>query len=140
MTRKTALRLALAGPLLVLASGVGSAQERGSAMLKALAGLEPGRWQLREAEGATRSVCLPDRGALIEIEHRGMQCSRFVIEDAPRTATVHYTCPGRGHGRTTLKVTTPRSVDIETQGVADGAPFQLEYRARKVGTCDSASR
>ncbi|MBR0553696.1 DUF3617 domain-containing protein [Stakelama marina] len=139
MARKIATRLAVALPVLAFGFGLGAAQAQ-APTLKALAGLESGRWQLREAGGASETICLPDATALIQVQHADAQCSRFVIEDDPRDAVVHYTCPGKGHGRTTLKVETPRSVHIETQGVADGAPFQHQYQARKIGQCSPAAR
>lgn len=101
----------------------------------ALAGLERGQWQLREAGGPSRSVCLGDPATLFQQRHRGAQCSRLVIENTPTTATVGYTCPGTGHGRTAITVETPRLIRIESQGLESGAPFALEVEGRYVGAC-----
>lgn len=109
--------------------------------LAALSTIEAGQWELRDADGgATRAVCVADGRAFLQIRHTGNQCSRFVVADAPRAVTVHYTCPGAGHGRTTVSLQTPRSARIETQGVADGAPFQLAYSARRIGACQTTAR
>jgi hypothetical protein len=58
-----------------------------------------------------------------------------VVENSPTVATIHYSCPGHGHGRTTLSVETPRLLRVDTQGVVDGAPFATELEGRRVGTC-----
>lgn len=105
--------------------------------LKATASIEPGLWQVRErgAKTAGRNLCVRDVGALVQLRHAGVQCSRFVIEDAGNRATVHYTCPGSGHGRTTITVNTSHALTVETQGIAEGLPFQEEYWVRRLGSC-----
>jgi hypothetical protein len=105
--------------------------------LGALAGLQPGLWQLRARGSATapKSLCISDTRALLQIRHGGSACSRFVIGSDARQATVHYTCPGAGHGRTTIRVESPRLVQIDSQGVADGQPFALLYEGRRTGEC-----
>lgn len=101
----------------------------------ALAKLERGQWTLREGAGERRSMCISDPTVLLQIRNRGAGCSRFVIDNSPTSATIHYTCPGAGHGRTTIRVETPRLVRIETQGLDGGAPFDLEIEARRIGSC-----
>jgi hypothetical protein len=104
--------------------------------LEALAKLEPGRWQLRDAEGAgARSVCLADPAALVQLEHEGVSCGQEVLVSEAGAATVEYTCPGRGFGRTSIRVETPRLARIDTQGLADGRPFAYRVEARKLGAC-----
>lgn len=128
-------RRALAG--LLLAAGLGTAAPARAPQLAVLTRIETGQWQLREA-GSTappRSICVSDPAMLLQIGHAGAQCSRFVIADAPDGATVHYTCPGAGHGRTALTLETPRLLHLQTQGMAGGAPFDLDYEARRVGAC-----
>jgi len=51
-------------------------------------------------------------------------------------ATIHYTCPGRGYGRTTIAVETSKLVRIDTQGIVDGMPFATEFEGRKIGMCN----
>jgi hypothetical protein len=67
--------------------------------------------------------------------HGSAQCEQIVMEQTPRSATVRYTCPAHGHGRTTISVETGRVVHVETQGVLDGAPFSEDFEGRRIGTC-----
>ncbi|MDZ3831413.1 MAG: hypothetical protein U0S50_06305 [Sphingopyxis sp.] len=99
--------------------------------------LEKGSWQLRERGSDTvlQTVCLGDARRLIQVRHPRSGCSRYVIEDTPGAVTVHYTCPGAGHGRTTIRNETNRLVQIDTQGIADGRPFSQAIEARRVGGC-----
>lgn len=106
--------------------------------LVALTKLERGQWELKPLgeRGPARRICLGDPRALLQLRHVGEAgCSRFIIANDSRTATVHYTCPGAGHGRTTVTVTTPRALRIETQGIADNAPFDVAFEARRTGGC-----
>ncbi|WEK01728.1 MAG: hypothetical protein P0Y59_08660 [Candidatus Sphingomonas phytovorans] len=122
---------------LLLAAALGTAAPARAPQLAVLAHIETGQWQLREA-GSTapaRSLCVSDPAVLLQVGHVGVQCSRFVIDDTPESATVHYTCPGSGHGRTTLSLETPRLLHLQTQGIAGGAPFDLDYEARRTGAC-----
>lgn len=111
---------------------------QGQAGLTALALLEPGQWQLRDLDNPrapARNLCVPDPNSLIQVEHPGAPCSRLVLADAARQATVHYTCPSNGFGRTSLRVETPRLAKIDTQGIIGNAPFALRAEARRVGPC-----
>lgn len=125
-------RLMLA-PLALLAAGA-SAQP-----LTATNTLETGLWELRTPGSPTRKVCLRDRNALFQVQHSDAMCSRLVIANEKSTATVHYSCPGAGWGRTTLRVSTPRSAYIDTQGIADNAPFAFIAEARRIGDCPTKS-
>lgn len=116
--------------------GVASMGAAGGA-LSALSALEPGLWQLRAPGEPTRNLCLGDPFALMQLRHAGAACSRLVIEDEKSVATIHYSCPGAGWGRTTLRVATPRSARIETQGIAGNAPFDVSLDARRTGDCGS---
>ena len=128
-------RRTLAGLLLV--AGLGTAAPARAPQLAVLTRIETGQWQLREAGSTTpaKSLCVSDPSVLLQIGHVGAQCSRFVIADTPDSATVHYTCPGAGHGRTTISMETPRLLHLQTQGIANGAPFDMDYEARRVGAC-----
>jgi hypothetical protein len=48
---------------------------------------------------------------------------------------VSYQCIGAGKGRTDIRVETPRLVQIDAQGIADGAPFALSLEGRRTGDC-----
>lgn len=131
-----ALRPAVAGALFLVLAGGASAQ-RDPTALTALRSIEHGQWQLKEADdGSLRNLCLKNAAMLLQLRHGGAQCSHFVVENAPTKATIHYTCPGHGYGRTTVSVETPRLIRVETQGVLDGAPFANELEGRRTGTCN----
>lgn len=49
--------------------------------------------------------------------------------------TASYTCSGGSWGRSVLTVRDAASIKLETQGVADGAPFAVDYEAKLVGRC-----
>ena len=126
----------LALPLIALIASAADAPS-----LSALSSLQPGRWQLSSHDRtfAKRSICLGDPRALLQLRQPTAACSRFVIANQPDTATVHYTCPGSGHGRTTVRVETPGLAQVDTQGFIDNAPFDLSIEARRMGECTSLS-
>ena len=97
-------------------------------------------WQIRDldsARPAPQSICMADPDVLIQLQHKQASCSRFVVADNPDLVTVHYTCPGNGFGRTSIRVETPRLAQIDTQGIADNIPFAYRAEARRMGTCSS---
>jgi hypothetical protein len=104
--------------------------------LSAVSLLQPGLWQLRIEGEPDRTLCLADPHALMQLQHGTTACSRLVIANQKASATVHYSCPGAGWGRTTLRVDTPRVARIETQGIANNAPFAFTAEARRIGACD----
>ncbi len=106
--------------------------------LMALAGLERGLWELRERDvrgaPATRQ-CVRYPSQLVQARHPGARCRYFVIADRPGRAILSYQCENAGTGRTDLRVETPRLVQIESQGIAEGAPFSVSLEGRRVGDC-----
>lgn len=129
------MRPALAASLLIALTGAAPMQ-RNRAVLVALGEIEQGQWQLKDADGAPpRSLCLTNPSVLLQLRHGGDQCSHFVVENSAHVATIHYTCPGHGYGRTSVLVETSHLVRVETQGVIDGAPFAVELEGRRTGTC-----
>lgn len=129
------LRVLLTGGMTAALSSVAVPAEAPS--LAMLDTLEKGSWELRE-RGKTplmRSFCLGDARAFIQIQHPRAGCSRYVIADGAEEVTVHYTCPGAGHGRTTVRHETNRLVQIDTQGISGAAPFSHAYEARRTGGC-----
>jgi hypothetical protein len=127
---------AMAASAVLILSAAAAGQANAPA-LQALRGVERGQWELRErgAAGATKKVCVADPISLIQVRHGATACSRFVIDNQAKRATVHYTCPGAGHGRTTIRVESPTLIHIESQGIASNAPFNLSYEARRTGAC-----
>ena len=130
--------------LIIAALAATPALTQGGKKLSALARLEPGLWQLRDLEddrARPQSICVADPSILMQVQHRNSPCSRLVIDNDANTATVHYTCPAGGFGRTTLRAETPRLAKIDTQGISGNAPFAYRAEARRVGSCGaSASR
>lgn len=130
-------RAVMALGAMTLVSSAASAPQ-GATKLSALSRLEPGLWQLRDldnAAGQQQSICMADASALLQLRHRNAPCSRLVIADSAKTATVQYTCPATGFGRTEVRVETPRLAQIDTQGIVDNAPFALRVEARRIGVC-----
>jgi len=98
--------------------------------------LESGRWELRErAASAPQKLCVANGRGLIQLRHPGAQCSTFVVEDGSAQVVVQYTCPGHGYGRTRVRRETNRLVQIDSQGIVDGLPFDFSVEARRVGSC-----
>lgn len=108
--------------------------------LAPLGRLEAGLYELRDLDRAGRfaPVCLGDRSALVQLQHRRTGCSRQVVTRAQDSIEVRYSCPG-GFGQTAIRVETPRLARIETQGVDKGVPFGFRAEARRVGACRSQS-
>ncbi len=127
---------------LAVASAAGFAQPAAAPTLRAMRAIAPGNWSLREPGTAApaRESCVSDTAAFLRLRLRNAQCSRFVIENSPAMATVHYTCPGSGHVRTTIRVDTPRVLRIESEGMIDGMPFSDTLEARRLGACAGRGR
>lgn len=104
----------------------------------ALDTLQPGMWRIRllgVKETPPLLLCVADPAALVQLRHRAATCSRMVISNAARETTVHYSCPGAGWGRTSLRVESAVQAAIDTQGIADNAPFAFRAEARRTGAC-----
>ncbi|MEZ5696185.1 MAG: hypothetical protein R3E18_07055 [Sphingomonadaceae bacterium] len=125
--------LALAAFPLTLFLVPAAAQAPGLAMLDSL---QSGEWELRFRDSATsRRICVRDGRELIQIRHNDSGCSRYVVEDGSSEVTVQYTCRGNGYGRTNIRRETARLVQIESQGIVDGLPFQFTAEGRRIGPC-----
>lgn len=109
----------------------------GAASASVFAGAEPGLWEISRAGSPPVKVCVPNLALLAQYEHRGARCSRSVIRDDGSAATVHYSCAGGDFGQSDLKLVTPRSLTIHTQGISAGAPFKYTLIARRVGPCQN---
>lgn len=136
MTSGASCRVLIAFAALAAATSPAPTQGRGD--LSALSVLQPGRWELREvglAGAAARSLCVADPRILMQIQHVGAPCSRIVIANEGKRATVHYTCPAGDFGRTSIRVETPRLAVIDTQGIDAGRPFEYRLEARRAGSC-----
>lgn len=124
--------VAMAGAL-----GAGAVLAAQGPQLAMLSQLQRGQWTVTPDDGSqARRICLGSPVQLVQLRHGSRAtCSRFVAEDAPGRVTVQYTCRRDGYGRTTIRRETDTLVQIESQGVADGRPFQFRAEARRTGTC-----
>lgn len=130
-----AAMVASTGVAMISAAGAAGLVQAPS--LVALDAIEPGQWQLREIGTTTppRSLCIIDPATLLQIEHGSARCTRFVVTDQPRAATISYNCPGAGSGRTTIKLESSKDFHLDTQGINGGAPFDKGYQAHRLGPC-----
>lgn len=100
-------------------------------------GLETGEWELRDraGDGEPRRLCLSDLRQLLQVRHARNSCKSFTVSDAAARTVVTYECGPAGNGRTDLRIETPRLVQIQSQGIADGAPFAFALEGRWIGAC-----
>lgn len=132
MAKVNGLMLALGATLAVVA-----APALAQASLAMLDSLDKGGWELRFRDGSTaRKVCVRSGREFIQLRHRGSGCNRFVVEDGAREVTIQYTCRGNGYGRTSIRKETGSLVQIDSQGIADGKPFEFSAEARRTGGCN----
>lgn len=109
------------------------AQGNGLAMLATLA---KGEWTIKFRDGSPdRKICLRSGQELIQLRHREAGCNQFVVEDGMAKVTVQYTCQGNGYARTSIRRETPALVQLESQGIQGGMPFQLLAEGRRTGPC-----
>lgn len=122
--------------LLLGTLGAGSALAAKDEAATILDGLQRGKWVLTPRDGtAARSLCLGDTSQLVQIRHRGNTCNSYVVETSANRIAVQYTCKGSGYGRTSIRQETPTLLQIESQGIKDGRPFQFRAEARRTGAC-----
>ena len=124
-------------PLLVVgALGASAALAAQGSALGMLDKLQRGQWVVASRDGGpSRTLCLGDAAQLVQLRHAGSACSRYVVEDAADKVTVQYTCRGNGYGRTSIRKETNTLVQIESQGIEGGLPFQFKAEARRTGAC-----
>lgn len=108
-----------------------------SAELAMLGSLAKGAWNLRVRDngGQERRICVRTGRELIQLRHTQAGCNQFVVEDGPQQVVVQYTCRGNGYGRTAIRREAPGLVQIDSQGIIDGAPFAFTAEARHTGSC-----
>lgn len=121
--------IAFAGPTL-------AAQRPSLAMLDSL---QPGQWEVRDRDlaGGRSRICIESGRRLIQIRHMREACRSFTVQDTADAVTVHYTCPGNGYGQTSVRFESAQLVQLETQGIAQGLPFNFRAEVRRVGACTS---
>jgi len=129
-----ALAIALASPAAAAAPGPAPGA---SVLTQAMRGL----WEISGAPGAQAPVrqCVADIAKLGQFEHRDRTCSHSVISDSAKASLVQYSCGAAGFGRSEIRLVTPRSLKISTQGISDNLPFNYELEAHRVGDCPKAA-
>ena len=102
----------------------------------ALSATRGGLWEIDPVgPGPRLRQCVADPLALTSLEDRGRPCSRTVVNAGPSSALVEFTCRGGAFGQSQITVLTPRSLRIDSQGIADGGPFRRVINARRMGDC-----
>lgn len=122
--------------LLAFAAPALTAQRPSLAMLDHL---QPGQWEVRDRDlaGGRSRLCIENGRRLIQIRHMRESCRSFAVQDTADAVTVHYTCPGNGYGQTSVRFESAQLVQLETQGIAQGLPFNMRAEVRRVGACAS---
>ena len=124
------------GPLALAAMIVAVPLSGHAAELGMLDSLTKGGWTLRiRDDGSSQRICVRDGRELIQLRHKQPGCSRFVVRDGADEVVVQYTCRGNGYGRTSLRRESSGLVQVQSQGIIDGAPFSISGEARYVGSC-----
>lgn len=134
---KNTLRSAGAVGVVLLACAVPASGQRAS--LTMLDQLDSGRWELRlrDAGNPAERLCVNNGRRFIQLRHPEVSCERLIVEDGPNEVTVQYTCRGQGYGRTSIRRETSRLVQIQSQGIRNGLPFEFSAEARRVGDCSA---
>jgi len=133
------LRRLLVGGAIAMAVFSGPALTAERPALAMLDQLQPGQWEVRDRDlsGGRSRLCLESGRRLIQIRHMRETCRSFTVEDTAEAVTVHYTCPGNGYGQTSVRFESAQLVQLETQGIAQGLPFNVRAEVRRVGSCTS---
>lgn len=135
MRYKTVIAMAVAacGAGASIAASVGAATPSDAGPLGSV---RSGQWDLRSRDGAmSQTVCVRSGSGLIQLKHLGKTCDRIILEQSASSILVQYTCKGSGFGRTRIRRETPQLLQLETQGIADGLPFDYSVEGRWVGEC-----
>jgi len=124
-------------PMMALAAATGVPALADPPVAAMLGRIEPGAWELRTRgeSGRFERLCVRSAERLIQLRHPQPGCQQVVVDDTPSQVTVQYTCPGRGYGRTTIRLESARLIQIDTQGIAGGLPFAFAAEGRRTGNC-----
>lgn len=133
----THIFLAFLGSLTVLGASAHAADQQGR--FAAQAAITPGKWTVQVRDGATRTLCIPDALPLIQLAHPQSGCRRLMIVDRRDSATIQYSCPAAGWGRTSIRIDSPRRVEIDTQGIVQNQPYAYQASAHYTGYCTAAT-
>lgn len=134
------LKPALAAMLAIATCATGLAAQTDAPGL--LQSLERGLWQLRAIGGgastaAPSQLCVADPRSLVQIQHgANSHCSHYVVRSTATSVTISYSCKGSGQGLTTIRKESPRLIQIQSQGISNGAPFSFAVEGRRSATCE----
>src|SRR3954464_7562451 len=132
LTPRTAYRLTALACGAALIAWPAAARDSSLAMLGTLA---KGTWTLHIRDGDAEKICVRSGREFIQLRHSEANCGLFVIADKPDEIDVQYTCRGTGYGRTTVRRESRDVVQVQSRGIADGAPFAIIAEARREGAC-----
>lgn len=133
------LKLGMAAILVAGAGAAGVAAQEDAPDL--LHSLERGLWHLRAVSGgaspiAASQLCIADPRALVQLQHgASSHCSHHIVRTTPTSVTIRYSCKGAGHGLTTIRKESPRLIQIQSQGISNGAPFSFSVEGRRSAAC-----
>lgn len=122
---------------LVAGASVAHAQQIPSRLLSSL---DSGMWDLRAigsgpSRAAKARICVGPKQRLAQIQHGDASCSHRVISEQRNRVTISYSCQGQGQGLTTIRRETNGLVQISSQGIRNGSPFNFTVEGRRVGGC-----
>ncbi|MBB5687036.1 hypothetical protein [Sphingobium boeckii] len=137
MMRSVRFPARLSASIVLAAVSLPASSQPAPPPLAALKSIEHGLWELQEkgSKAAPQRLCVRDPMMLMQVRHGASVCSRFVVENAQTRGTVYYTCPGAGHGQTSIRVESPRLFQLDSQGIIDKSPFNASYEGRFAGVC-----
>lgn len=127
-------RIARAMLAAICVTGGVAAGAQGAAVLDRLA---PGEWEFHEIgqRGTARRLCLRDLRQLAHVDLAAQACRRTLVSEEGNAATIRFVCPGQANGVTRLTVESASIVRVQVQGLRQGAPFDRDYEARRLGRC-----
>ncbi len=129
-------KLLTRGAVALFAVCAAHGQAQAPAELKALQQLQPGLWEFKSKDAAAnKTMCITDLKTMFQLRHQGQSCRRFVIANEQNIAKVYYSCPATGNGQTTLRVETPRLVQVDSQGMVARSPFTFSAEGRRISAC-----
>ncbi len=99
---------------------------------------KPGLWELSVAGSAKPpiKVCVKNILEVAAVEHGAPgSCTYRDLGGGNTTKRVNFTCSGGGFGQAVMTVITPRNLKVATQGLVDGAPYNENFQARRLGDC-----
>jgi hypothetical protein len=104
--------------------------------LAALAGFQPGAWQVKVIGSASSSSqCLVEPLAMLIGGRPAQECQFRTIADGANSATVTYRCAGGRSGRTVVRRDAGGLFVVDAQGLENGHPFADRTEWRRTGAC-----